>query len=62
MGSFKNNKAEGKGLYVAQDFVYEGEFKNNLQNGYGKQTKKDQIFQGTFNKGNKKKGRLTKIL
>lgn len=47
-GQFKDNKAEGKGVYMGDDFIYEGEFKKNLYCGQGKLTKTNEIFEGVF--------------
>lgn len=40
-GHFKDNNAQGKGLFQSNLKTYEGEFKNNYFNGNGKLTVKD---------------------
>ena len=55
-GAIKNNisalpRAEGKGVLIAHDFVYEGEFKNGYPHGYGNYRSRTHQYVGTFENG-----------
>jgi hypothetical protein len=47
IGEFKNGQREGKGVFVSEKFLYEGEFRNGLKS-KGIESTADGIYKGSY--------------
>ena len=61
MGSWRNDKQEGKGRLISPDgTTYEGEFKNGLPDGFGIQIGEGEEYTGKFLRGSRNGSGLLK--
>ena len=60
IGPYINNKKNGLGKLITEQFSYEGNFKDDLFDGYGEYSCKQYTYKGTFSQG-KKSGKGTEF-